>query len=90
MVVTLQRLELCANRVKDVREMFEVFIQFASWNTTVIFTDNDLFLGSKPYNGLFLRLAISEIRRLTTSMWIEGQLSTSCHKSTISDLGINV
>ena len=50
MVVTLQHPEIHADKVKGVVEMSYTPVQFASCNTTVTFTDDDLLLGSKPHN----------------------------------------
>ena len=49
-VVALQRPEFYADKIKDVGASTECLVQCASCNTAVTFTDNDLLLGSKPYN----------------------------------------
>jgi len=61
MVATLQHREVYTDKVKDVREIFEAPIQWASYNTAITFTNDDLLLRSKLHNHpLFVSAYIRE------------------------------
>jgi len=60
-VAALQHPELYADKIKGVGASTEGPVQCASYNTAVTFTDDDLLLGSKPYNRpLFVTGCIRE------------------------------
>ena len=50
MVVALQHPKLYVDKVNDVEELFEVYVQCAFYNIAITFTDDDLLLGSKHHN----------------------------------------
>jgi len=65
-------------------------IQCASCNTTVAFTDNDLLLGSKPYNHpLFMASYIKE-QKFDYILVDRGSVVNSMSKSTKHDLVIRI
>jgi len=90
MVTALQCPEHYAKRVEDVREMPKVPVQCVSCNAAVIFTVNDLVLGSKPHNyPLFMTSYIKEQR--VNRILVDGGLATSIMlKSMMYDLAIIV
>ena len=61
MVIALQHPEIYAEKVKGAIDMSETPAQCAFCNTVVTFIDDDLLLGSKPYNcPLFMAGYIKE------------------------------
>ena len=71
MVVASQYPKLYVNKVKDVGEIPEVLIQCSSCNTTITFTNDDLLLGSKPYNCLLFVIGYIKEWKVNTSSWME-------------------
>jgi len=87
-VAALQHPKLYADKIKDKGASTEGPLQCASCNITVTFTDDDLLLGSKPYNRrLFVTGYIREqkVRRIL----VDGGLAINImSKSIMNDSGI--
>jgi len=76
-VVTLQHLELYAEKVKDVSKLTSDVAQYVAYNMPIAFFDDDLLLGSNHIVVLYSSLATSGNKKLSEFWQIEGLLLTS-------------
>ena len=89
-VVALQHLKLYADRIKDVEELSKGPVQCSSCNMVVTFTEDNLFLGSKPHNHpLFVIGYIREQK--VNRIFVDGGLAVNITpRSTMNDLCISI
>jgi len=88
-VVAIRQANLYADKLKDA-PLARSPIECATCNTTITFTDDDLFLGSKPYHRQLFVTGYIRWQMVNRILVDGGSTFNIMPKSIMNDLGITI